>query len=594
MVRLALIERELRVALRKLHPVKTRLRTAALASATAAFLFLVGEWVHSNRVGGVLAPALCLAGVILILRTPALTAGIFANERRDQTLGLLFISGLSASEVFLSKLLSSALIAFTDLLAIYPLMALPFLVGGISFDLFLAITAALPAAMLLALSLSLLASVLSRDEGTAVTLTTVFAALLCLATPIIYYANTHFTPGGAASIWWLRLSPGYGAHLIANGLSGTFGPLEIHEFWLNLAVSLGWSLFFLAAASVRLSALWRDQAEARENSSWQLRVQGFIHGTRQSRERLGQTWLKANPFVWLAGHDLQPVRVTWLVLGGISVVWLLGWAAWPAHWASAPNFFITATLMNSALAWSIHYTAARNLAEPRANGAYEMLLTTPLEPSDMVWGGLEALRWQFLPLLRSVFGLECLMALGGLATRKWTPSALAVYFFIWFILLFWTWRLARNWSRALLAMWAGLNCARPAHAVWKTAGFSGWSWIWIVFQFRNLSRGISKLATFPTGSRFELVMTGIILCVWLILWLLYRNSSLEEADRREHRLIREFREIVREPIPEPHHPQYKQWDARERFPWGFYRIQEQLHERLVRMQGRQNERVTDR
>jgi hypothetical protein len=48
------------------------------------------------------------------------------------------------------------------------------------------------------------------------------------------------------------------------------------------------------------------------------------------------------------------------------------------------------------------------------------------------------------------------------------------------------------------------------------------------------------------------------------------------------RLVAEFREIVREPVPDPQDPRFKQWNVRERFPWGWELVQQQLHERLAR------------
>ena len=48
------------------------------------------------------------------------------------------------------------------------------------------------------------------------------------------------------------------------------------------------------------------------------------------------------------------------------------------------------------------------------------------------------------------------------------------------------------------------------------------------------------------------------------------------------RLVREFREVVREPLPDPTDPRFKDWDVEERFPWGWAMVQEQLHERLAR------------
>jgi len=117
---LPLIERELRVALRKQRPVQGRLKVAGLAVG-GSFLFLfLGVPTNSNGLGRSLEQVLWLAGLYSILRVPMLTAGALAEERRNQTLGLLFLSGLGAGEVFASKFLSSALVAFTNLLALFP------------------------------------------------------------------------------------------------------------------------------------------------------------------------------------------------------------------------------------------------------------------------------------------------------------------------------------------------------------------------------------------------------------------------------------------------------------------------------------------
>ena len=122
-----LVLRELRVALRKKRPVASRFRMAAIASSVAQVLILWQSLSGIGKVGSELHGLLFLLGLFVVVRTPLLTAGMFAEERRSQTMGLLFLSGLSIGEVFLSKLLSAALIAFTDLLAIAPVLALPFL-----------------------------------------------------------------------------------------------------------------------------------------------------------------------------------------------------------------------------------------------------------------------------------------------------------------------------------------------------------------------------------------------------------------------------------------------------------------------------------
>ena len=275
----------------------------------------------------------------------------------------------------------------------------------------------------------------------------------------------------------------------------------------------------------------------------------------------------------------------WRAVSGGALLWLVCWAAWPVQWPSVPNFFITATLLNSALGWMICQAAARSIAEPRRDGTYELLLTTPLQPSDVVWGELEALRWHFRPLLRVVLGLEAVMLLAGLVARGWSGAALTVYFTIWASLLYWTSSLGRRSQRLLQVMWVSLNCGQPAHAVWRSSGLNSWSWLWILFNLNNVKGGFSLFPTFPTGSLVEVALVSGGALILLLVVLVKRNGFWDGANHWERRLALEFREIVREPLPDPTDPRFKKWDVRERFPWGWEMVQHQLLERLSRRQG---------
>jgi ABC-type transport system involved in multi-copper enzyme maturation permease subunit len=581
MALLPIIERDLRVALRKRRPVRRRLQVAALASAgTLLFLlFARSGGPGARHAGHTLHQLLCLATGYLVLQTPQLTAGVIAEERRQQTLGLLFLSGLSAWEVFASKLFSAAVVAFSDLLALFPMLAIPFLIGGVSFNLFLATICALPNILLFVLAVCLLASVLTRDDGTALIVAAVLLFLLCGVGPLVYLAQSRFSPGATPSSAWLLLSPAYGPFLVWRGLGAT----QVSEFWRNWGMTLAWSGLCLGTAAATLNSLWREREDEFGSAGWRARWQEWLHGNARGRRPLAATWLPVNPFTWLAARDRQPATMAWLVVGGIAGGWLVCWAAWPHRWPSVPNFFLTATLLNLALRWLIYYTAARSLGEARRDGTYELLLTTPLSPSDIVSGQFEALGLHFRRVMRAVLGLEIAMMLAGLAVRNWTGSALFVYGVVWMVLLLWAVDQTRDWQATSLVLWVSLNCGRPAHSVWRTTGLKSWSWVWVLINLQFLS---SKLPTFPTGSTFEVVFAsivgGLLLLVFLGKWMMNMGKATHAAKKWEQRLVSEFREIAREPLPDPHDPRFKKWDGRERFPWGWGVVQEQLHERLVR------------
>jgi hypothetical protein len=588
MALLPIIERELRVALRKKRPVRRRLQVATLAVGGTLLFLLLATLGGDRQAGRRLHQLLCLAAAYLVLQTPRLTAGIFAQERREQTLGLLFLSGLGATEVFASKLLSAALVAFGDLLVLFPMLAVPFLIGGVSFAQFLATISALPNFLLFVLAVCLLASVLTRDDGTAVILTSVLLFLLCAAGPLIYLAQSKFSPGANLSSGWLLMSPAYGPYLAWSG----FGTTCPTNFWNNILVTMAWSGFCLCVAAAMLKSLWREREQEYGAVGWRARWERWVHGDARDRRRLAANWLEANPFVWLAARDRQPAVLAWLVVGGMVVVWLACWAAWPNLWPSVPNFLLTATLLNLAMRWIIQYAAARSLGEARRDGSYELLLTTPLDPGDIVFGQFEASRCHFRLVTQTVLALEFAMMLAGLAGRSWTGSSLYVYGVIWTVLLSWAWTQSRRWRGTSYALWVSLNCGRPAYAVWRTTGLSWWSWLWIPANLQLLS---VKLPAFPTGSTGEIWFASFILVmvvVPLALWALFsvqpktgRASSVWRSSERK--LISQFRDIVREPLPDPDDPRFKTWNPQERFPWGWEMEQHLLvprHRNLIRAQ----------
>src|SRR6267154_2528052 len=68
----------------------------------------------------------------------ALSAGLFftsdclSEEKRDGTLGFLFLTDLRGYDVVLGKLLATSLRGFYALLAVFPILAITLLLGGVT------------------------------------------------------------------------------------------------------------------------------------------------------------------------------------------------------------------------------------------------------------------------------------------------------------------------------------------------------------------------------------------------------------------------------------------------------------------------------
>src|ERR1039457_2698297 len=129
---LPIVERELRVAARRRGTYW--LRFWLVLGALAIWFLLLGTGQASRvEMGkilfvaiGVIALGFCLfAGVFL-------TADCLSEEKREGTLGLLFLTELKGYDVVLGKLTATSVHALYGLMAIFPVLALPLLMGGVS------------------------------------------------------------------------------------------------------------------------------------------------------------------------------------------------------------------------------------------------------------------------------------------------------------------------------------------------------------------------------------------------------------------------------------------------------------------------------
>src|SRR6185436_15942852 len=88
----------------------------------------------------------------------ARTADCLGSEKREGTMGLLFLTNLNGFEIIGGKLCSSAVAAAYGLFAIFPLLALQMLIGGITLGHFWRTVLALISAIFFSVTAGFLAS----------------------------------------------------------------------------------------------------------------------------------------------------------------------------------------------------------------------------------------------------------------------------------------------------------------------------------------------------------------------------------------------------------------------------------------------------
>ena len=120
----------------------------------------------------------------------ALSAGLFftsdclSEEKREGTIGFLFLTDLRGYDVVLGKLLATSLRGLYALLAVFPILAVTLLMGGVTGAQFWKTALALMNALFFSLTTGLFVSAISRDSQKALAATLFLLVLLIAGGPV--------------------------------------------------------------------------------------------------------------------------------------------------------------------------------------------------------------------------------------------------------------------------------------------------------------------------------------------------------------------------------------------------------------------------
>jgi ABC-type Na+ efflux pump permease subunit len=393
---LPIVGRELRIAARQRSTFWLRVAAALTAmligSGCMVFSLLPGSLPF--QMGSVLFNVLtwlCLGA--------GLCAGLFftsdclSEEKREGTLGLLFLTDLRGYDVALGKLLATSLRGFYALLAVLPILSITLCMGGVTGAQYWKSALALVNALFFSLAAGMAVSAVSRDSQKAMMGTLLVLLLLALGGPAADGTIAATKQRGFEPLWSLS-SPGY--VLVAASAWGR------SAYWGALATThvLGWALLALACALVPHTWQERKKAGAGRSSGWGY---AWRYGGAQQRQRLRRKLIGRQPVAWLACRERWQSLGLWaialLTVGGFLAV-LIGtvpkeaWIIW--NW-------IGGLFMLIIYLWAASQ-ASRFFVEARRSGLLELLLATPLSERQIVAG-----QWQ--ALLR-LFGLPVLLLLG--------------------------------------------------------------------------------------------------------------------------------------------------------------------------------------
>src|SRR5215471_3794512 len=192
---LPIVDRELRIAARRHGTYWLRVGLASLAILIGSAIFFFTLELPPYLTGRVLFGA--LAGLLFLYCLGygrRSTADCLSQEKRDGTLGLLFLTDLKGHDVVLGKLAATSLRGFYALMAVFPVLAVTLLLGGISHGEFWRMVLVLVNTFWLSLAIGVFGSAISRDHRRAMAANFLLLLLLVAAPGAAAFALAYFFP----------------------------------------------------------------------------------------------------------------------------------------------------------------------------------------------------------------------------------------------------------------------------------------------------------------------------------------------------------------------------------------------------------------
>lgn len=440
---LPVISRELRAQSRQ--PFTHWLRVLGVTVVLVWGLLFAFDNQHASNMGSVIFGQIhrSLFWAIWLL-VPFSAADCISRERREGTLGLLFLTPLKPRDIVVAKGFAHGFRAMTLLLAVLPAMMIPFLLGGVSWNQVVMMALVEFTSICWALGVALVASSIAKDGMRAMILAVVLAVVAFYVSTVLTARAAYSAGVGTGGGLGQNIYAYYGSSespfligLFVLGISNlemwrpgigvpitVLAPLALHSV---LAV-IGLLVLFasIVFSGIRIRNSWKEEPPSARMKEFQKTFLkpvvwvGFF-------KRWMQRKLDKNPIGWLEQRRWSGRMTSW--------VWFAVIVTFYSVFLGERNFMRDYGEIEDLMAWLLCVTmaavSAASFRRERENGVLELLLVSPLKAREIVHGRLRGLWAQFLPACLGML-LLWLFTVSIFSHSTYNPRAYREYARIWF------------------------------------------------------------------------------------------------------------------------------------------------------------------
>lgn len=449
------------------------------------------------------------------------TADCLSQEKREGTLGLLFLTDLKGYDVVLGKLAATSVTGLYALLAVFPVLAVPLMTGGMSQGEVGRMVLVLVNTFFFSISVGIFASAISKEYRTAMA-----------ANFLLWLAFVGLPAGIACGIsiaksrWIYPLLYSCPIYSFIQS-ADTANASRPGDFWCSIVSTALLTLMFTALACLVVPRTWGDKPPRKvsRRALWRSDLNSLVnYGAAEGQIDFRRYALNANAYFWHAARArFKPIHV-WLFIIIGAVWWLYCWVKGGNMWLDEATYIFTAIVLNVAFKLWIALEAGQRLGEDRRSGAFELLLPTPLTVSDILRGQWQALRRQFLkPLVVVVVTEIVFFAIIRQAHRASGLLILAMLGVLPFDLL------ALVWVSMLFALTSKSQVRATMQAVLRVLILP-----WILFGLLHMCIAVYNWLSFRSWDPSELGETSVWMGFSLLIDAIYGVWAWR-AVRREFR-----------------------------------------------------------